>query len=83
MASSSCTVCGTWYDGVGISRYDVCTDCWRHNFAGALDLHAPSAREALEAYVSTPPPLTPRQVQALARMHAYWQRRQAGEDAHA
>ena len=78
-----CTVCGDWYPHSGRDRLDICDGCWP-NFAGAsppLDVHAPMAREALEAYVEAPVetghPLTPRQVQALARMHVYWQRRQA------
>ena len=57
--------------------------CLTLNFSGAqppLDIHAPMAREALEAYVCDTHQITPRQAQALARMHVYWHRRQAGED---
>ena len=80
----TCTVCGFWYPGCRIDRLDICEPCYTANFAGAsppLDIHASLAREALEAYVYTTHQMTPRQAQALARMHVDWPRRQAGEDA--
>ena len=84
-----CSVCGESYRMTGThnrDRLDMCMPCFDKNFSGAsppLDVHTPMAREALDAYVEAPVEtghqLTPRQVQALARMHVYWQRRQAGE----
>ena len=76
-----CTVCGEWVPGPGQDRLDICDGCWP-NFAGAqppLDIHAPMAREALEAYVFDIHQLTPLQAQALARMHVDWPWRQEGE----
>ena len=71
MSSSSCTVCGTWYAGVGIGWRDICPDCWRRNFAGN-PLEEPTAREALDAYVDAAHQCTPRQVEAMRRMQARW-----------
>ena len=65
--SISCVICGEWYPSAGRDRLDICEPCYTANFAGAsppLDLHAPMAREALEAYVDSAHQLTPRQVQA-------------------
>ena len=73
-----CTVCGGWYEHPGRDTLDICEGCWP-NFSGAsppLAWPEVSAREALEAYVSSGVTLTPRQVQALWRMHL----RQAGEE---
>lgn len=70
--SIACTICGTWYSTAGSDRLDICPTCWEANFAGAqppLDWAAPQ----VEGTVT----LTPRQVQALHRMH---QRGQARED---
>ena len=54
----SCTVCNDWYPATGTGITDICVPCLELNFAGAqppLDIHAPMAREALEAYVFRPP----------------------------
>ena len=73
-----CVICGLWYPADARDRLDICLPCVELNFAGN-PLDAPDAREALEAYVYPDHQMTPRQAQALARMHVYWQRRQAGE----
>ena len=78
-----CTVCGFWYPQEGRDTLDICEPCYSANFAGAqppLDIHAPVAREALEAYVYPDHQITPRQAQALARLDAVWHR-QAHEEA--
>ena len=72
-----CTVCGCWYDRPGRDTLDICEPCYQANFARAelpLDWAAPGARETLEAYVdsSRQLTLTPRQVDAMRRMHERW-----------
>jgi hypothetical protein len=70
-----CTVCSLWYPSDGISRIDICPDCFLQNFAGAqpsLERRDPCAREMLEAYVDSVHPPTPRQVAAMARLAEVW-----------
>ena len=66
------TVCGTWYQRPGRDTLDICPDCVSQNFAGAqppLDWAAPVASETIT--------ITPRQVQAMHRMHERWAARSA------
>ena len=82
MSTQRCDICGEWYLSAVRDPLELCDGCLP-NFAGAqppLDIHTPMAREALEAYVYPDHQITPRQAQALARMHVDWQRPQAGED---
>lgn len=85
MASSSCTVCGNWYAGIGIGRLDVCPDCFVANFSGNpleggaevdptahVPLEEPNARDALTAFVCAESQVTRRQMQATARLTAQW-----------
>ena len=54
----ACTVCGEWYP-CRIDRLDICEPCYDAGFPGArppLDVHAPRAREVMEAYASPEPP---------------------------
>ena len=83
--SLCCTVCGLWYPGAGRDRLDICTPCLEQNFSGAqppLDPWTPhdppdhDAREALEAFVDSAHQLTPRQVQAMARLAEAWRRQE-------
>ena len=72
-----CTICGLWCPQVGRDTLDICPDCYTQNFAESQELRvdAPSVRETLEAYVDSAPrqiTLTPRQVQAMRRMHERW-----------
>ena len=61
-----CTICGQWYPQVGRDTLDICGPCWQANFHGSQELRvdAPSVAEAIT--------LTPRQVQAMRRMHERW-----------
>jgi hypothetical protein len=63
-----CTVCWEWYTTTLQDTLDICLHCTRANFSGNL-LETPSAREALDAYVS----MTPRQLDALRSLHARWE----------
>jgi hypothetical protein len=70
--SICCVICGLWYPSDGHDTLDICDTCFQKNFSGA---HPPlaldvSAREALDAYVSSAHPLTPRQVETMARLPA-------------
>lgn len=71
-----CTICGLWYPQVGRDTLDICTSCWQENFAGSQELRvdAPTVSETLEAsaLASRLLTLTPRQVQAMRRMHERW-----------
>ena len=78
-----CTVCSEWYPAAGRDTLDICPTCLDKNFSGAwppLDWAAPrveTARENLEACVrasdaSRQITLSPRQVQAMRRMHERW-----------
>lgn len=76
-----CTICSLWYPQEARDTIDICPTCLDKNFSGAwppLDWAAPrveTARDALEAYVDSVPrqiTLTPRQVQAMRRMHERW-----------
>lgn len=74
--SIACTVCGLWYYTEDRDTLDICPDCVSRNFAGIhppLDPCAPTAREALSAYVSSARQLTPRQVDAMRAIHARWE----------
>jgi hypothetical protein len=73
--SISCVICGLWYPEDAPDRLDICRDCHAKNFAGAsppLEPSSPSARAALDAYVSIQPPPSPLQVEALLRVQARW-----------
>lgn len=76
-----CCVCGEWVPSVGPDRLDICADCMTLNFPAVQDQHdpgppapapAPGARAALEAFVDTAHPLTPREVEAMRRMAEAW-----------
>lgn len=78
--SISCTICGMWYATPDRDTIDICPDCFLTNFSGAmpaLDPCGPAARAALEAYVTAP--VTPRQGQALRRLHERWAHQAQGE----
>jgi hypothetical protein len=71
-----CTVCSLWSPALGPDRLDICPDCHAQNFAGAyppLEPSRPSARAALDAYVSIQPPPSPLQVEAMRRVHQHWE----------
>lgn len=82
-----CVVCGDWFPHVGPDRLDICDDCLALNFTASQDQHAraprdppppdPLTREALEAFVDSAHPLTPRQVEAMRRMAEAWRRQEA------
>ena len=62
-----CVVCGEWYTRPGRNTLDICDSCYLENFSGAqppLDWAAPVVRETLT--------LSPRQVQAMRRLHERW-----------
>ena len=67
-----CTICGMWYPHVGPDRLDICNRLLAAEFLRQSP-DGPTAREALEAFVDSAHPLTPRQVAAMARMAAVWQ----------
>ena len=84
-----CTVCGFWSPQVGPDRLDICDECLTLNFSATQPPQgpgaprdpppAPGAREGLEAFVDPAHPLTPRQVEAMARLAEAWRRQEEGE----
>lgn len=75
-----CTVCSLWYPALGSDRLEICADCYTQNFAGTqppLDLHAPPARDTLDAYVDSSRQLSPRQHQALQQIAERWAQEEA------
>lgn len=88
--SIACTVCGLWYPEAASDRLDICPACLTLNFPALQDLdRAPvpgdvSARQALDASLASAHQMTPRQCQAIRRIHERWEaeaaRRVAGEE---
>ena len=82
-----CVICDELYPHVYPDTLEICATCYDKNFAGAqpsLDPteHVPAgpeARAGLDAFLDSQHQMTPRQVQAMARLQAEW-RRQAQED---